>query len=506
MHSSRHWCAAAFFVSTVLGAAVPSPNIKSARYADAAFQNTASSLVWDRCPSRLNQTLLCSNISVPLDWNDPGGEKITLGFAKLPARDPSRRIGNLFISPGGPGNQASGSLSSTARRPGRLHPELLDRFDLIGLDPRGVGLSTPVRCDKDVYNKRVKYFVETQAEYDEMVAGNRALWESCLARTGRLLHFLDTVSAARDHEAVRLALGGGEKASFIGFSYGSQLYAQYAELYPDGFRAMLLDGALQHSQGEAANVLIEATAFEATLRQFFAWCAADKTCPLHGQDVEAAFHAAVARARDGGPVPAPGCDGVGCSTDVSEEELYLSIQGGLGHTSDWAAMAQGLMDTAKGDASIFSVVPRTGDVYSDSDAYAYRAVICQDWTTSRTLTDLRHKQRLGDAVTPLVRGHTQMYTLQAFCVGWGAAVTNPPRPFKYEGTTPILLTNAMYDPITGYAWAVGMAEELGGSATLLTRNGSGHTSLYLRDGDTPAAQTAYLVNLTMPAPGTIFST
>ncbi|KAL8364932.1 hypothetical protein RB595_003969 [Gaeumannomyces hyphopodioides] len=504
MHSFRRWCATVLFTSVALGAVVPSPSLNMATDADTAFQSTTSSLIWDRCPSWLNKTLVCANISVPLDWNDPGGEKIVLGFAKLSARDPSRRIGNLFVNPGGPGNQGSGSLSITARRPQRLDPEVLDRFDIIGLDPRGVGLSTPVQCDKDVFNKRVRYFVKSQEEYDEMVAGNKALWESCLAKTGRLLYFMDTVSAAKDHEAVRLALGG-EKASFVGFSYGSQLYAQYAELYPDGFRAMLLDGALQHSQGETANVLIEAASYEATLKQFFAWCAADATCALRGQDVEAVFLAAIARASDG-PVPAPGCDGTSCRTDVSEEELYLSIQAGLGHTADWPAVAQGLADTAKGDASVFSITPRTGDVFYDSDAYAYRAVLCQDWTRQSTsFADLQQKQLVGDVFTPLVKGHTQSYALQAFCIGWGASVTNPPRPFKYVGTTPILLTNALHDPTTSYVWAVGLAKELN-NTTLLTRNGSGHTSLYLRDGNTPAAQTAYLLNLTLPAPGTIFST
>ncbi|KLU83070.1 hypothetical protein MAPG_02137 [Magnaporthiopsis poae ATCC 64411] len=470
MHSFRHWCATMLFTSTALGDIAPSAG------ADTGFQNTTNSLIWGRCPSWLNKTLVCANISVPLDWNDPGGEKVVLGFAKLSARDPSKRIGNLFVNPGGPGNQGSGSLSITARRPQRLDPEVLDRFDIIGLDPRGVGLSTPVQCDKDIFNKRARYFVRSQEEYDDMVAGNKALWESCLAKTGRLLYFMDTVNAAKDHEAVRLALGG-EKASFVGFSYGSQLYAQYAELYPDGFRAMLLDGALQHSQGETANVLIEATSYEATLKQFFAWCAADATVATS------------------------------CRTDVSQEELYLSIQGGLEHTADWPAVAQGLADTAaKGDATIFSITPRTGDAFYDSDAYAYRAVLCQDWTRqSASFVDLRQKQVAGEVFAPLVKGHTQSYALQAFCIGWGAPVTNPPRPFKYEGATPILLTNALYDPSTSYVWAVGLAKELN-NTTLLTRNGSGHTSLYLRNGSTPAAQTAYLVNLTLPAPGTIFST
>ena len=65
----------------------------------------------------------------------------------------------------------------------------------------------------------------------EMVAHNRALGESCLCLTGPLLGHIDS-SVARDLEAVRVALVKG-KLKYLSLSYGGQLGAAYAELYPE---------------------------------------------------------------------------------------------------------------------------------------------------------------------------------------------------------------------------------------------------------------------------------
>jgi pimeloyl-ACP methyl ester carboxylesterase len=494
LHIARNALVAAILAVPALGAPVTSGN-------------STDGVSWGPCPTRLNETMQCANISVPLDWSKPDGEKITVGFAKLPARDPSRRIGYLLINPGGPGEQASGSVSRTARIPQRLDPELLNRFDLLGLDGRGIGLSTPLQCDKNIYNRRVQYFAKTQQEFDAMVAHTKALGASCEERSGRLIHFMDTVSTARDIEAVRLALGG-DKFSFAGLSYGSQLYATYANLYPDGIRAMLLDAALQHSQGEVANVVIETEAYEATLKYFFDWCGNNTNCTLHGQDAAHTFLAAVARAEKDGSIPAPGCDDVKCAANVTLEEFHLVVQSGLHNQVDWPDLSEAIKEAAEGNATLLALPLLDGSsAYDDSTAYAERAVLCQDWTREfDTLAKLKEKQAVGAAFAPLTTGHTQSYRLQTYCLGWPAAVTNPPRPFEpFAGPAQLLVSNAFYDPSTSYAWAVGMTRELGDRATLLSRNGPGHTSFYLIGGDTAAAEAAYLLNLTVPAEGTVLS-
>lgn len=95
-------------------------------------------------------------------------------------------------------------------------------------------MSSPIKCDPAVWNERPTWFPATQEEFDKMVARNKAIGQSCLNLTGPLLGHIDTTSAARDMEALRLALDDG-KLNFLGFSYGSQLGTQYAELFPNSF-------------------------------------------------------------------------------------------------------------------------------------------------------------------------------------------------------------------------------------------------------------------------------
>jgi hypothetical protein len=67
---------------------------------------------------------------------------VGLAFVKLSARDPAHRLGTLVIAPGGPGDSGVAFLKHWAAE---LAP-LRQRYDLIGLDPRGVGESAPLHC------------------------------------------------------------------------------------------------------------------------------------------------------------------------------------------------------------------------------------------------------------------------------------------------------------------------------------------------------------------------
>jgi pimeloyl-ACP methyl ester carboxylesterase len=84
---------------------------------------------------------------VPLDYAEPDGRTIRLALRRLPAEDPDRRIGLLFVNPGGPGGSTIDILSGWARS---LPSELRARFDVILMDPRGVGHSSPLVCHDNV--------------------------------------------------------------------------------------------------------------------------------------------------------------------------------------------------------------------------------------------------------------------------------------------------------------------------------------------------------------------
>ena len=201
-------------------------------------------IAWHGCGPEQPANLQCGELSVPLDYDHPHGAKITLGFNRLPAADPAHRVGSLIVNPGGPGGAGSQVVAVEAAGGHLWNPALHERFDMIGMDPRGVGTSTPIQCDPDVYNQLVSLFPSTEAQFDQLASWARAFGQSCLERTGPLLGHVDTRSAARDMEALRRALGDG-KLNFLGLSYGAHLGSAYAELYPE---AHPHDGARCHRQ------------------------------------------------------------------------------------------------------------------------------------------------------------------------------------------------------------------------------------------------------------------
>lgn len=148
--------------------------------------------------------------------------------------------------------------------------ELLDHFDIIGVDPRGVGSSTQVQCDADIYNNQLPGFPPIEAAFRERLERNIALPQSCLELTGGpLIKYMDSISIAKDYEAVRVALGS-EAMNWFGVSYGTLLGSQYAELFPDNIRAMVLDGVASISQSDLSLFITSATSSKAIFRNFLA--------------------------------------------------------------------------------------------------------------------------------------------------------------------------------------------------------------------------------------------
>ena len=116
----------------------------------------------------------------------------------------------------------------------KIDAEVVDRFDIIGLDLRGSGLSDPLKCDGHLFDEShylSAQYPSDEAAFEYLARANQAFRESCIKLTGSpLFDYMDTISIAKDHEAVRQALGG-EPLTWLGQSYGTQLGTQYAELF-----------------------------------------------------------------------------------------------------------------------------------------------------------------------------------------------------------------------------------------------------------------------------------
>src|SRR4051794_34899143 len=368
-------------------------------FADAAIR-------WHGCGDDSPAKLQCGELSVPLDYAHPRGAQITLGFNRLSAADRAHRVGSLFVNPGGPGGAGTEVVAAEAAGLHLWDPGLHRRFDLIGMDPRGIGTSTPVKCDPAVFNRPVSLFPRTAAEFEQVASWASAFGKSCLERTGPLLAHVDTGSVARDMERLRRALGDG-KLNFLGLSYGSHLGSPYAELYPHRIRAMALDAVPNHSTTSNAVFAEHALAYEDTFNRFAAWCAQTDTCALHGRDVAATFDALVARA-DREPIPAPDCRPEVCRASVTGGELRMNIFDALlmkdGQpvfgVPSWGETASALLRAEQGDASAFS----TGMIQREPDLGGY-AANCVDYPMQAfTFQTWAAKTLMGRTIAPHTQG------------------------------------------------------------------------------------------------------
>ena len=368
----------------------------------------------------------------------------------------------------------------------------------VGPDPRGIGQSTPIKCDVDLFNERVSRYPQTEADFNKLVQHNKAFGESCLKLSGDIVKHVDTASVARDFEAVRQALGDG-KLNLLAISYGTQIAAQYAELFPQSVGRFVLDGVVDHSGSEMYSLVTESATRESAFNRFEKWCANSNKCALQGKDVAAILEKLIKQA-DKTPIPVPGCNGTSCREDVNGEELRLNVANGLGmYNSNSRVVDLELEKALEGDASMISTPLADAENYAE---FARRAVLCLDWFhSSKSVSDLLYKQQLLASTAPHTHGAGGTWEAQTSCIGWPVPIQNPPHQVDVQGAPPMLLVNSLYDPATSYTWAVGVKEQIPG-AVLLTRKGEGHGS-YTRSGEAHHVIDAFLVGGKMPAENTV---
>jgi pimeloyl-ACP methyl ester carboxylesterase len=275
---------------------------------------TVPKLVWRSCGA----PLLCASAKVPLDWSRPRGATISLALVKLPAANRSKRIGTLFVNPGGPG----GSGVEMVRADPEIFPaSVRARFDVVGFDPRFVGSSRPVATC--MYDEAFGDFVSSQPAFpvtDEQesafAVAEAGYAKRCAGRS--YLRFASTASVARDLDLLRRAVGDA-KLTYAGYSYGSYLGQMYAQLYPTMVRAMVLDGVIDaQAWTSGAGEEWRSTPFSArigsaagswrTLQEFFRLCrsAGRARCDLAAQGDPETTYRAIADRLLADPVPIGG--------------------------------------------------------------------------------------------------------------------------------------------------------------------------------------------------------
>lgn len=196
---------------------------------------------WKKC--EWAKKLDCAKVKVPLDYDKLDGKKIRLGILRDPANEPKKRIGSVFVNPGGPGGSATDFAASVR---GMLGKQVQQRFDIVGIDPRGVGLTENAVC-KGPRGKHPQYpgaaFPLGRKQENRWLkadASNRAF---CAKHHNAVFDHVSTADTARDMDLIRQSLGD-EQLTYYGISYGSYLGQTYAAMFPDRVRALIIDGVL----------------------------------------------------------------------------------------------------------------------------------------------------------------------------------------------------------------------------------------------------------------------
>jgi pimeloyl-ACP methyl ester carboxylesterase len=188
----------------------------------------------------------CATVRLPLDYDQPKGATTEIAVLRVKARNQANRIGSLFLNPGGPGGSGT-SIALAA--PFFLSPELVDRFDLVGVDPRGVASSDNLRCFKSTQEQTEKLagmsalFPVGRNQERAYVSSARAFGKGCSTTGKPLSGAMSTAEVARDMDVLRRAVGD-RKLSYLGFSYGTALGQYYANMFPDRVRAITVDGVI----------------------------------------------------------------------------------------------------------------------------------------------------------------------------------------------------------------------------------------------------------------------
>ncbi|MBF4617371.1 alpha/beta fold hydrolase [Clavibacter sp. VKM Ac-2873] len=460
-------------------------------------------IAWSPCEDGAQ----CATATAPLDWSAPDpATDIQLALTRHTARGGGTPRGSLFVNPGGPG--ASGVDLVKSNVDYAVSRDLQDAYDIVGWDPRGVGASTAVDCVDDAQLDSFLYGeteapAGTPAHDAELDQASKSFAQSCAARSGSLLQFVDTQSTVHDLDMLR-ALVGDRQLNYLGYSYGTSIGAEYAQDFPAHVGRMVLDGATDPSASSFDVSLAQTTGFRTSFESYLAACLAGNGCPFRGSVEEGEQTVATLIDRlDRSPLRAS--DG----RELDGEVLRSAINSALYSEQQWPALSSAFTEALRGESTTAfaladSYFGRKPDGTYDGNFYeAFLAIQCIDYPVERDPAVLvTEAAELRAAAGELADDDTSRDgEPDPLCGNWPYAARQAPAPVSAEGAAPIVVVGTTGDPATPYSWAEALASQLS-SGVLLTYEGEGHIAYVQRDPCIVAAVDGYLLRGDPPAAGT----
>ncbi len=419
----------------------------------------------------------CTTAIAPLNWDDPtDGRDISLALSRQTATGASS-LGSLFVNPGGPG--ASGydlvhdSIDFAVTAP------LLENYDVIGWDPRGVGRSSAVTCYDDAGLDDFLYDIPAAKEGTpewtaEVTGAAKDFAAACLQNTGPLLEFVDTQSTVRDLDMLR-AVVGDEALHYLGYSYGSDIGMFYADRFPKKVGRMVLDGSTDSTVDSFDVSLTQTIGFDRALRAYLADCPNSADCPFAG-DVDKNLRTIekLIDGLDAQPIAAP--DGRMLDGGVLDTAMSMALydEGSWPYLNALFAEAQaGQTGTAFELADQYFGRESDGS-YSDNSLEAFVAISCVDYPVVTDPAEIARNNAKLEAVAPEMPDGSPLGDVE--CANWPFSYRGgPPTAVTGTGAAPLLIVSTKGDPATPYEWGVALSTQLE-SAQLITYNGEGHTA------------------------------
>jgi len=431
---------------------------------------------------------------VPLDYTKPQGQQISLALARLPASDPSQRIGSLLTNPGGPGESGIKFLQEAATT--FFSSTLRAHFDIVTWDPRGAGSSAPVEC---LNNPQLDAYFHTDPNFttpDKLSAGLaefRLFDNGCEQHSGSLLAHIGTADSARDIDQIRMALGES-KISYLGFSYGTYLGAEYAHLFPTHVRVFALDGAVDPNQSYSAVALTQTAGFQQDYEDFLTSCIKQgSSCPIYNNGNPGALVTSFLARVESNPISVHG-------RSFGFSEALTGILAGMYDPSSWSVLAQAIASADSGSVIALlyfndNYLERNNDGTYSNALEANIAINCVDYAAPTTVAAYAQLATQLAQISPLFGA----ISAWSPCIYWPVPANPLPGNLSAPGAPPILIISGTHDPATPLSWGQNLHREIPGSL-LMIRNGDGHIS-YDQSECVSSQVDRYLVQLKPPADG-----
>lgn len=443
-------------------------------------------VAWGECPAGWvspSTGIDCATVIVPMDYANPENGNLEIALSRRKAGDPARRRGVLMTNPGGPGGSGLGAVHWF-----NAQTDVLRIYDVIGMDPRGVGRSTQLRCistpSDDEFPSR-----PTNAQMQNWTDYARAEEANCARGGGEMRRFVTTMNTARDMDVIRGAMGE-KKVSYVGYSYGTQLGSVFGSMFPKSLDRSVLDSALDPLKTWHEQDVDVVDAIADNLRKWTEWTAARSSTyglGTTGSAVRAELDK-IAEKLKAGPY--------GGYQNVTSFDYAV---GATRYRRSWAAFARHIVSIKAGtsdaaEASAVVAALRRGDIEPTSPG-TYSAVTCE-WDWSSDVNTYYNDMRRWRDTNPY--GGTVSFMAPTNCSfrSFERPEAIPPITRKYPNA---LVINSDGDTQTPYANGQVMAEHLNVPLISVSNDGQhGHYALR-RNACVDALVNKYLVSGILPA-------